>query len=240
MAKRAATSGSNGSLSNGSGTRGEGSKGAGRKNAGSGSAGPGPTDRLIETAMSLAAERSWRDLSLAEIAEGAGLSLGEAYAVFPSKSAILRAFSRKIDAEVLGDASLSDDWDAGETTARDRLFDVMMRRFDALAPYRPGLANVIYDQAREPLGALWSLRQVRRSMAAMLEAARLSPEGLAGEVRVRGLVALYLATLRVWLRDESADMAKTMASLDGYLRRIEAGLQSLSGRRRRGAGRPED
>ncbi len=74
----------------------------------------------------------------------------------------------------------------------------------------------------------------------MLEAARLSPEGLAGEVRVRGLVALYLATLRVWLRDESADMSKTMATLDGYLRRIEAGLQGLATRRGRGADRRED
>ena len=51
------------------------------------------SERLFETAMTLAAERSWRDLSLAEIAESAGLSLGEAYAVFRSKSAILRAFS---------------------------------------------------------------------------------------------------------------------------------------------------
>ncbi len=218
-----------------------------KKAGSSGSSGPGtkgseasPADRLIETAMSLAAERSWRELSLAEIAEGASLSLGEAYAVFPSKSAILRAFSKKVDAEVLGDASLSDDWNAGETTVRDRLFDVIMRRFDALAPYRAGLANVIYDQARDPLSGLWSLRQLRRSMAAMLEAARLSPEGLAGGVRVRGLTALYLATLRVWLRDESADMSKTMATLDGYLRRIEAGLQGLATRRGRGADRRED
>ena len=185
------------------------------------------TDRLIETALSLAAERSWCELSLAEIAEAAGASLGEAYAAFSSKQAILEAFSRRVDAEVLGDKSLGEDWEEGESSARDRLFDVMMRRFDALAPYRAGLGNVIYDQSREPLAAIGSLCQLRRSMGAMLEAARLSPEGICGGIRIKGLAGLYLATLRVWLRDESADMAKTMASLDGYLRRAEALLMRL-------------
>ena len=188
---------------------------------------PELSERLIETALNMASERSWHELSLAEIAESAEVSLGEAYTVFSSKRAILEAFSRRVDAEVLGDKNLGEDWEAGESTARDRLFDVMMRRFDALAPYRAGLANVIYDQTREPLSALSGLCQLRRSMAAMLEAAQLSPEGLCGGLRIKGLTGLYLATLRVWLRDESADMAKTMASLDGYLRRIESLLNRL-------------
>ena len=56
---------------------------------------------LIETALSLAAERGWRDLSLAEIAESAQVPLIKAYQVYPSKQAILQAFSRRVDAEVL-------------------------------------------------------------------------------------------------------------------------------------------
>lgn len=191
---------------------------------------PELSDRLIETALNLAADRSWHDLSLAEIAEAAEVPLGEAYGAFSSKRAILEAFSRRVDAEVLGDKDLGDDWQDGDSSARDRLFDVMMRRFDALAPYRGGLANVIYDQTREPLSALSGLCQLRRSMSAMLEAAQLSPEGLIGGLRVKGLTGLYLATLRVWLRDESSDMAKTMAALDGYLRRIEAVIGRLPGR----------
>lgn len=177
--------------------------------------------RLTDTALRLAAERGWAEVSLAEIAEAAEVPLVQAYQVFPSKHAILEGFSRRIDAEVLADESLAQEWDEAETSARDRLFDVMMRRFDALQPYSAGLGNVIYDQIRDPLGAVCGLGQLLRSMAAMLEGARIGSGGLRGAVRTKGLAGVYLATVRVWLRDDSADMAKTMAALDGFLRRIE-------------------
>ncbi len=188
---------------------------------------------VIETALKLAAERGWAELSLAEIAEAAGLSFGKLYEVFSSKQAILEAFSRGIDAEVLGDETMEQDWDE-ESSARDRLFDVMMRRFDALQPYRAGLGNVLHDQGRDPPAALCGLCQLLRSMAAMLEAARIPASGLRGTLRTKGLAAIYLASLRVWLKDDSADMSKTMASLDGYLRRVEALIVRLSAGRRRG------
>jgi AcrR family transcriptional regulator len=186
---------------------------------------------LIETALRLAAERGWHDLSLAEIAEAAGLPLGKAYQVFSSKQAILEGFARGIDAEVLADETMEQDWGQDESSARDRLFDVMMRRFDALQPYKAGLGNILYDQARDPLAALCGLQQLLRSMAAMLEAARISSSGVKGLIRTKGLAAIYLATLRIWLRDDSPDMAKTMASLDGHLRRVEALAGRLGGRR---------
>ncbi len=186
---------------------------------------------LIETALKLAAERGWAELSLAEIAEAAELPLSQVYEVFPSKPAILKAFARRIDGLVLAE----EEADAAEGSARDRLFDVMMRRFDALQPYKTGLGNLLYDQARDPLAALCGFGQLMRSMALMLEAARIPSGGLRGALRTEGLAAIYLATLRVWLRDESADMAKTMATLDGYLRRIEA----FAGRQRRPSAKPE-
>ena len=49
-------------------------------------------------------------------------------------------------------------------------------------------------------------------------------------VRTKGLALIYLASLRIWLRDESTDMAKTMASLDGYLRRVESIAGRMTGR----------
>ena len=193
------------------------------------------SDRVIQAAFKLAAERGWRALSLAEIAEAAKLPLSRVYPVFPTKQAILQAFSRRIDAEVLGDDTLAEEWDdAG--SARDRLFDVMMRRFDALAPYKAGIGHLLHERTHDPLGALCGLLSLRRSLAAMLEMARLPVQGPCDALRLKGLAAIYLATLRVWLRDESSDMAKTMATLDGYLRRVEGLLRYLPGgaRERRG------
>ena len=172
---------------------------------------------VIETAMRLAAESGWKDLSLAEIAQAAELPLSKVYPVFSSKQAILTGLMRRVDAEVLADEDVGD----LEDSARDRLFDVLMRRFDALQPYKEAIGNIVYDQARDPLAACAGLAALRRSMALMLEAAGLSASGVKGLLRVKGLTAIYLASLRVWLRDDSPDLARTMAALDGYLRRVE-------------------
>jgi AcrR family transcriptional regulator len=174
-------------------------------------------DHVIDTALVLAAERGWRDLTLADIAEAAKLPLSKLHPVYPSKAAILRGFTRRIDAAVLAAAES----DAGEGNAHDRLFDVLMRRFDALKPHREALGNIVCDEARDPLAALCGLHRLERSMACMLEAARLSSGGLCGLLRAKALGLTYLTTLRVFFRDDSPDLAATMAALDRNLSRLD-------------------
>jgi AcrR family transcriptional regulator len=196
-------------------------------------------DHVIDTAMKLAAEGRWRDLSLAEIAEAAKLPISKVFPVYPSRQSILDAFVRRIDAAVLAESDSED----LEGSARDRLFDVLMRRFDALDPYKDAVATVAFDQARDPLAALASACRLRRSMALMLEAAGLASGGARGVLRIKGVALIYLATLGVWLRDESEDKARTMAALDKQLRRAEALVlrlpTGLGGRRRPGSAGPE-
>ena len=184
-----------------------------------------PRTRIIQQAMTLAAERGWRALSLVDIAEAAGLTLSQVYGEFRSKQEILSGFARMIDGQVLAEGAA----EAEDGPARDRLFDVIMRRFDALAPYKTAIGHIAYDQLRDPLAACAAARQLRRSMALMLETARIGSDGLKGALRVKGLIAIYLVTLRVWLQDDSTDMAKTMAALDGYLRRLEGFAERLPG-----------
>jgi hypothetical protein len=60
-----------------------------------------------------------------------------------------------------------------------------------------------------------------RLVAWMLEAAGVSADGIGGLVRVKLTAAAYVATSRTWLRDETPDLAPTMAALDRRLRGIE-------------------
>jgi len=186
-----------------------------------------PAQPVIEVALRLAAERGWANLALADIAAAAKLPLADLYASYPSKTAILAALSRSVDRRVL--AGLEG---GSEESTRDRLFDLIMKRFDALAPHRDGLAAVARDAGRDPLAALCGLGPLARSMALMLEAAGVSSSGLAGALRTKGLGAIYLATMRDWFRDDSADKARTMAALDARLRRAESWAQRLDRRAR--------
>ena len=58
----------------------------------------------------------------------------------------------------------------------------------------------------------------------MLEAADISTGGWRGAVAVRLTAAAYLSAMRVWQRDDTPDLAHTMAALDVRLRRIESWL----------------
>ncbi|MCP4329739.1 MAG: TetR family transcriptional regulator [Alphaproteobacteria bacterium] len=190
-------------------------------------AGPGPRERAIGAAMVLAETQGWSRVTLADIADEAGMSLAEIYVVFPSKAAILAGLSHHIDEIVLA----SDSGDLASESARDRLFDVLMRRLDALDAYKPALANVLRDCCTDPVSLACAGCGVRRSMAWMLEAAGLSSAGLRGRLRVKGLSVLWLLTLRTWFRDDSPDMAKTMAVLDRNLGRVDAAIGRCRRRR---------
>lgn len=186
--------------------------------------------RVADAAMEIAAREGWRRVGPVAVADAAGLGLAAFYRRFPERGDLLAAVSRIADEAVLaGDAEPS-----AEESARDRLFDVMMRRFDALLPFREGLAAVHRDLRREPLTALAFAGTLRRSMAWMLRAARLDADGAAAPLSIAGLCAVYARVFPVWLTDDTPDLARTMAALDGALRRVEGVASAL---RRAGARR---
>ena len=187
-----------------------------------------PRERILAAAMEVAVRIGWRRAALADIAEAAEVSLAELHAQFADKGAILRGIVALADGKVLAAAAEPDP----ESSARDRLFDVLMRRFDALKPYREGLAIV----AREGGGggiadAICGAQRMLRSMAWMLEAAGIGTGGWTGACRVKGLAVVYGATFAAWLRDETEDLSKTMAALDKNLGRAERFANTFAFRR---------
>jgi AcrR family transcriptional regulator len=174
-------------------------------------------ERLLRSALTLAAAGGWRAASLAAVAEDAGVSLADAYAAFPTRLSLLAGLLSRTDRQVLADGPADAD-----DTPRDRLFDILMRRFDALAADRDGMRAIVRDMPGDPLNALLLAPCFAASMAWMLEAAGLPATGIGGSIRVKGLAIVYLATLRTWLDDDSIDMAKTMAALDRNLQRADS------------------
>lgn len=174
-----------------------------------------PRDAIIEALMDLASERSWDDITISDVAARANVSLATFRDFFPSKGAILAAFSRKIDNIVL---KTTGDELSGEPV-KERLFDVLMRRLDALAPYKLGL-EAISDWARhDPMAAAAINRVVVNSMRFMLEAAGIDSEGPVGALKLQGLAIAWARILQVWFRDEDPGLASTMAELDRELTR---------------------
>lgn len=169
---------------------------------------------LIRAAFLAAGRDGWDAVSVAGAAREAGLSLSQARERFPSRAAILLRFGRLADQLALTDPP-------AQGTVRDRLFYMLMQRLDAMQEHRAGVLALLRYLPTHPAAALFLEMATRTSMRWLLEAAGVSTRGLRGEVRVRGLLAIWLWTMRSWQSDESADMSATMSAVDDALARAE-------------------
>jgi AcrR family transcriptional regulator len=189
---------------------------------------PDKRKAIVDALMDLASKRPWNEIEIGDIAQAANVSLAEFRDFFPSKGAVLGALSRQIDHQVL--EGTTEDL-AGEP-ARERVFDVMMRRFDALGPYKEALRRISQDLQYD-LGSLAALNQVAlNSQRFMLAAAGISTEGPLGNLKLQGAVLVYANTMRTWLEDDDPALARTMARLDRELRRGERILEQAEDVRR--------
>lgn len=162
---------------------------------------------LIAAAFTQAGLRGWHSLSIADAARDAGLPLARVRARFPGRGALLLRFGVMADQAALGDSG-------AETEPRERLFDMVMRRFDALQQHRDGILALLHALPTDPGHALLLYGATLRSMKWMLDGAGIPSTGLAGTLRVHGLLAIWLGALRAWERDDSADLSGTMAAVD--------------------------
>ena len=183
--------------------------------------------RLVAAAMRLAAERPWSEVTLAQIAEAAGVNLVDVRNHLTSKGEVLAAFVRMVDDAVLAKAAQRKQTPSRQQTekepARDALFDVVMSRFDILAPYKAGLKSIARAWPSDASLAC----AVARSQAWMLRAAGIRADGIEGNVRAMGLAGVYASVYRTWLGDDDPGLGKTMAVLDRRLRSGERALKTI-------------
>jgi len=172
-------------------------------------------DRIVEAFMTLLAEKPIERIGFAEIATGADVALADLRDEFGSTLAILAAHMKTIDRAVLrgGDADMTDE------PPRERLFDVMMRRIEALDPHREAVRSLARSVACNPGLAIAVNGLAVRSQQWMLTAADIAASGPKGMLRAQGLALLFASVLRTWVDDDDPGHARTMAALDRALAR---------------------
>ncbi|MEO8715416.1 MAG: TetR family transcriptional regulator [Acetobacteraceae bacterium] len=169
---------------------------------------------LLGAAFALGGSLGWDAVSVAEAARSASLDLARARERFPGRATILLRFGRLADRAALSQTP-------ADGTVRDRLFYLLMQRLDVMQAHRAGMLALLRRLPTQPPTILLLACATRRSMRWMLEAAGVPTAGVRGELRVRGLVAVWLCAVRAWRRDETDDMSATMSALDTALQRAE-------------------
>lgn len=171
-------------------------------------------DRAADAALALAADRPWPEVTLRDIAQGAGVPFAQLYLAANSKGGVLDALSRRFDQAALEAA----DGLGADEDLHDRLFETVMARLEAMEPHRLALLAI---GRSEP--ALAFAPRLPRTARALLEAAGISASGRRGAVRLAAMTAVWARVLQVWRDDEGA-LNRTMAEIDKQLKAMRARL----------------
>jgi AcrR family transcriptional regulator len=172
-------------------------------------------DRIIDAFMTILATRPIEEIGLSEIASRADVSLSTLRQEFGSKFAILAAHIKAVDRKVLEgrDAEMANE------PARERLFDVLWRRIDALAPHKEAIHSLMRSARRDPCLALALNTMAMQSQQWMLTAADINAAGPRGMLRAQGTALLFARVVQTFVHDDDPGHARTMAALDRALAR---------------------
>lgn len=188
----------------------------------------------VEAALSSAETRRWSDLTLAEIAAAAELKLGDFHQI---------ADKADISAEVdpYFDAAMSEASLDAEETARTRLFDVLMMRFDAMEEKRDGVLSFLRWRDRTLSGLAVRAKSRLQTARWALTCAGLDGGGqLPREAQLLGLAWAISRAEQAWKRETSSDLSSTMAALDAELLKAESRIQMLKRGRSKQKSRDQD
>lgn len=184
-----------------------------------------PRERIVDSFMAILADKPFESIALTEVASTAGVTLADLRAEFGSTLGIIAAHIKTIDRAVLAGG----DDDMVEESARERLFDVLMRRLELLNEHRAAIRSLLRSARRNPPLAFALNGLAVQSQQWMLAAADIGASGPKGVIRAQGLALMFANVLRTWVDDEDEGLARTLAALDRELARGQRMVGLLDG-----------
>ncbi len=184
-----------------------------------------PLDKATDAMMALIAETSWEKATLNLVAERAGIPLSDLISHVHNRFDLLDHFGDRTNLRAIRIA----EEEGGSEAVRDKLFALIMARFDVLAPHKAAIQSLASTARRDPGLALYFAHKVRTSMSLFLEVAGVNTATAQGRLKANGLAMLYGRVARTWFKDDSEDMSKTMAALDKALADAERWGKRLAG-----------
>ena len=175
-----------------------------------------PQDKLVQTAFTLIERDGWAGLTLLALAKAAKMKVAEVYRLAPDKSALLSLIIAALDRDIVERLTEQD----ARAPMRDRVFDAVLNAFEGMAPRKPVMRVLYHDLRRDPSAWVSAWRGLQQTSAWVAESAGVDTNGLWGAMRLRALSLLLADTTAVWL-DDGEDLGRTMAHVDGRLRRFE-------------------
>jgi hypothetical protein len=180
--------------------------------------------KLAQAAVALAGDTPWATLTLSDLCAHADVLLADCAQARITKAHVAARLDSDLDQAMLRATSKMDRTQG----VRDRLFDALMARFDAMEENRAAWVSILDGEVGDGLARIARRARRARSGAWALEASGVTASDMAGAGRVLGLARILRLAEAAWHGD-GPDLAKTMARLDQELRKGEAWAMRAQG-----------
>ncbi len=178
---------------------------------------PNIKQKSATAALALLKDHAWNEITLPLLAKKAKQPLERLEKIMGSTKDLIPLVSEQIDALMLKETPERDK----DLLPRELLFDILMTRFEVMAPYRFGLTSLADIARTTPEIAYPLYKAMHKSMSFCLTHACGCPRNTGHNLCVGFFVGAYFFVFIKWSRDRAPDMSRTMAGLDHMLRRLE-------------------
>ena len=166
--------------------------------------------RIAEITLKLLSKKSWESLSLKEVKKKSKLKLFDE--LIKNKQELLNNINLYFDYLLTLQIKNLED-----SSHKDMLFEILMMRFDILQSNRKAILSVLKSFKQKPQELIFLLPQLLDSIVSIIGYAKISSEGFIGQIKIKGILIIYISTFFVWIKDEDSSLEKTMTALDSYL-----------------------
>lgn len=171
-------------------------------------------DRILDETLRLADEVGWDGVRLRIVAERLGIGLDEVRREYRDLDAVADAWFRRAHLAMVAAPPAAE-----SAPPPDRIERLLFAWFDALEPYRRVTGEMLAGKLYPSHPHHWVplVFNLSRTIHWLRDAAGLDATGRRRQIEEIGLSILFVATLRVWLSDETADHDRTRRFLRRWL-----------------------
>ncbi len=170
--------------------------------------------KLAKTTLLILEKKSWYSIKIDDVYKKTKINKKYLQNNITNKRDLLQNINHYFDFMLRKTADSVD-----HSTHKDMIFEVIMMRFDILQIYRKPIIKIFEFFKKRPQELLFILPSLIESMITMARLAKISIVGIKGNLKVKGLLVIYLSSFLVWVKDNSQSLDKTMTSLDNHLDR---------------------
>ena len=165
---------------------------------------------IAETTLLILKNKSWQNISLQEIRKKSKIKSFDL--LITKKKNILKIINNYFDLQLSLNSKNID-----QSNNKDMLFEIIMMRFDILQIHRKAVLSIFNSLKKNPKDLIFFLKNLIDSIILILSLVKISYEGVIGQIKIKGILIIYISCFIVWIKDDTAGLEKTMTALDNYL-----------------------